>query len=96
MLPQANFKLLTEQKIQTLFPDKQHSLDLGAEDFPRHIHCRISDFPLSPEAAQVAADMLSPFMHELYNKLMTEYYPNKITARKFKSLQSSTFSSTQP
>ena len=44
------------------------------------MHHRTLDFPLTPEAAQLTEDMPSLFMHELYNKLVTELFPNKITA----------------
>lgn len=82
-LPHSNFKLLSKNEIEILFPTRQQILDLDTETdvgyffevdlhYPPAIHDKTADFPLAPEFAQVTNDMLSPYMKELYNCIMAQ------------------------
>lgn len=95
-LPHSNFHLLTEHEIETFFPNQQNILDLNTEGdegfyfevdltYPSEIHKKTSDFPLAPEGGQVTEDMLSPYMQQLYQQLMTARYQKKLEPIKFKS-----------
>ena len=90
-LPHSNFKLLTKEEIQNIFPTSQKILDMDTETdvgfyfevdlhYPTAIHNKTADFPLAPELAQVTEDMLSPYMKKLYKNLMIQRH--KATQRK--------------
>ena len=87
-LPHSNFKLLTEEEIQNLFPTAQQILDLDTEGdtgfyfevdlhYPSNIHHSTADFPLAPEAGKVTDQMLSQHMRDLYNRIMTQRYSQR-------------------
>lgn len=95
-LPHSNFHLLTEHEVETFFPHQQNILNLNTEgdegfyfevdmSYPPEIHDRTSDFPLAPEGGQVTEDMLSSYMQQLHQQLMTARYPNAANFTKFKS-----------
>ena len=94
-LPHSNFVLLTDDDIRTRFPNDQSILHLDTEGdqgyyfevdlhYPPHIHKQTSDFPLAPESGTVTHDMLSPYMKDLYNTIMSERTPQRQTIPKFK------------
>lgn len=89
-LPHSNFRLLTDEETRSLFPSAQDILNIDTENdrgyyfevdlkYPTGIHHKTSDFPLAPETAQVTESMLSPYMKDLYEHIMTARHPNRHT-----------------
>lgn len=81
-LPHSNFHLLLESEIRNLFPTTQHIINLDTEgetgyyfevdlNYPSEIHRKTEDFPLAPETAPVTEEMLSDYMKQLYQNIMT-------------------------
>ena len=95
-LPHSDFVLLTDDEIQTRFPNQQHILNLNTEGdqgyyfevdlhYPPYIHKRTADFPLAPESTEVTEDMLSPYMKDLHKVIQRSRNPQRNTTVPFKT-----------
>ena len=95
-LPHSNFVLLSDNDIQTRFPNQQHILNLDTEGdqgyyfevdlhYPARIHKQTSDFPLAPESATVTENMLSPYMKQLHEIIQKARNPQGTNIIKFKT-----------